>query len=101
MQASETISSIVSKINYNIDVHVHYSNDRFSLIELAISQQYFYERVGEALTNKWYDENVDRVLPSDFFTTKPSLSELMGRIESIERTSIVPLFTILIILIHS
>ena len=57
------------------------------LMLLVSSQSYPYINVEKrTLIKDWYDDDEKRVLPSDFFVQGPSLTELIGRIESIECT---------------
>jgi phospholipid/cholesterol/gamma-HCH transport system substrate-binding protein len=67
-----------------IDVRIHPSDDHFYLIQRVTSQRGNLLR--RSLIKNWYDENDRQFLPSDFFVAARPLGELVGRVETIERT---------------
>lgn len=67
-----------------VDIRIHPDDDHFYLIQLYSSIRGRLTR--KTLIKNWYDERGDQFLPSDFFRESRLLGELIGTIETIERT---------------
>lgn len=66
-----------------LDVRIHPNDDHFYLLQRITSDRGNLKR--RSLIKNWYDENDKQFLPSDFFKGSIFASELIGRVETIER----------------
>lgn len=67
-----------------VDIRIHPNEDYFYIVQIVGSQKGTIRR--RSLLKNWYDENDRLILPSEFLQRDPFLPELIGRIDTLERS---------------